>query len=509
MSKSKKNYPSLEKVFECYGADAIRFLLIGSVATQAEPMKVAEKDIQEVVRCIQIPLLHLFKLFATQANKINFHAEKSCEVLLSLENSLDQWLFYRIELFKENMKNFYDHYNLVKACDEIRSFIDEFSRYYIRNCKIRFTTKNLKDQVEALQTMHHALDTLSHCIAPIMPFMADHIYRELYGKTQSIHLQYWPHPISSHSYAKAFRELELVKTIIKLGNTIRQEKESKIEFIQPLASAILSQELYATLEPHQVLLKSALNVEKINWVENEAKDILTVQIRLHENKLGPKYKTELRLIKEAIKEGSYTLEENSLRIHCKNSKIFLLHPEEFAVDYLPRKNISGAVAGNLWLALDMQLTPELIEKSVVRKIQHQIQALRKECHLTYHDRISVFFTGNEALKQLLRRYRKQLSTHTKADIFFSNEFNNIDPVPGSTLPAVVADIQLDSFQGKISIVKVDSALHIAPENEVSIATSSPDTQAVANNRSNLFYHSVLPTAAHSNDAVSEQKLNFN
>lgn len=420
MSKSKRNYPNLETVFDKYGADALRFLLLGSGATQAKEMKVAEKDIESISRIIQIPLLNIYKLFATRANLEGFQPVDDIEEKLEYKEPLDQWLFTNTERFKAQMKKCYDNFDLISACQEIRDYIETFSKLYVRNSKQRFKYADKENVRQGLACMHHALDTISKCIAPIMPFMSDIIYLSLYPHKKSVHLEFWPQPLPTQEYREAYDSIEAVREIIHLGHTVRQDKH--IELKQPLSNVYLPANLRGKLSMHEALLKDALNVEKITWIDGDVSTMLTKSIILNDKVLGPKHKTLLKQIKENFKRNNYQFEGDNLVIGD-----ITLDKEDYSINYLPSGDICGAASGAIWLTMDTKLTPDLQEKGYFRKIQHDIQMMRKELGYTPRDTVTLQISGNDTFINLVRRYEKELSEHTLTTIEYKdgNNVNNL------------------------------------------------------------------------------------
>jgi isoleucyl-tRNA synthetase len=410
MSKSKRNYPPINDVFAKYGADPLRFLLLRSGATQAQEMRVSEDKIKEVTRQVLLPILHILTFFADKANKNGFQPETAICDTPHLSVALDQWLFYATEHFKERMQTCFDNYDLVSACQEVVNYIEQFSKLYVRNSKLRLKTGSSQTQ-EGLVCMHHALTTLSKCIAPLTPFMGDILYQALFGNTQSVHLQEWPALLNKIQYQNAFNSIEICRTIIRLANSVRQE--NNIELKQPLISITLSDTLRETLQPHMDMLKEALNVENIIWLNGSASDLLKTEITLNEKALGPKYRNALKSLRSDFIQGKYSLEADVLTVGSHQ-----LSASEFTITYKPNGNVRGAVEGPLWMTLDCELTADLAEKGRFRRLQREIQVMRKTAALTSTDTITLTFKGDDEFLEFIRKYQNDISQVTHAVLEF-------------------------------------------------------------------------------------------
>jgi isoleucyl-tRNA synthetase len=468
MSKSKGNYPKIESVFDKYGADALRFLLLGSGATQAKEMKVAEDDIKNVTRTVLIPILHVFTLFAMKANAYEIVVEKAAIAPLELSVALDQWLFYATEKFKAEMKKHFDTFDLISACQEIRNFVDVFSKLYVRNSKQRFKYADKSNVKQGLLCMHHALDTLSKCIAPLTPFMGEILYQSLFDNTKSVHLTAWPQPIPAQQYQSTYSSIEICRAIIRLANSCRQERS--LELKQPLANINLSENLQTQLVPHIDMLKEALNVENISWVDGSLSDRLEREIILNDKVLGPKYKNELRQLKSALQGGSYTYANNCLTIGD-----VVLTDEEFFINYKPVGNVSGAAEGQIWVTLDCDLTPDLVEKGQLRRVLHEIQMMRKNGKLTPNDLIEIKVVGNPEFLALVKKFEIEIAEHTAAKLLFLE----------NTLDSQMQNFTSGNLQGQMAIVSLTKNNSVSANNLFLSSTSN--TSLVSSTSSLAFF----------------------
>ncbi len=68
MSKSKKNYPDPTLVFDKYGADAMRFYLMGSSIMKGENFNFAEQGVEDVLKSVILPIQNAYNFFSTYAN---------------------------------------------------------------------------------------------------------------------------------------------------------------------------------------------------------------------------------------------------------------------------------------------------------------------------------------------------------------------------------------------------------------------------------------------------------
>lgn len=394
MSKSKGNYPDINVVFEKYGADAMRLFLLGSGATRAEEIAVEEHQIAQMVRLFIIPILSVYRFLGSYANdakiKINNPAVPGDSA-----NPMDQWLISRVELFKKNISNHYEAYNLVGACFEIKSFIDELSNWYLHYNRNAFSESKSgvsRAQLEkSFQCLAFALNSLSLCLAPVMPFIGEIIYRQLNGHDLSVHLQDWPNAINVKQYEQCFNDIELVKNIVHLGQRVRAENRMRVR--QPLSTVYLNAELRNKLLPYVEIIKLGLNVKNIEWTDN-ATHLLTPVVQLNVAVIGSKYRSEAKTIHDAYRLNKYEVKDNKLHIAG-----YTLNNDEFSIVYKPKNDVCGANADNLWVVMNLQLTPTLIHEGLMRDLIRGIKDVRKVTKVTADQCAEVYIEA--ALAKLL------------------------------------------------------------------------------------------------------------
>ncbi len=382
MSKMKGNYPDINLVFNKYGADAIRFFLLGSVATKAEEVAVSEKNIAVSIQKVLLPIINVYKFFGITANKHNFRYDSHFN-FSELQDPINKALMHRIELFRSNISSNYEQYNLVGVCDEIQKYVTYISQWYVRNMKHYIADEQYSLHSETLHCLHYALEIFSKCSGPLLPFISDFIFRNLHGLKQSVHLANWPAPISTESYEPYLSKLEKVQKIVHLGNRIRDEQGIRLRQVLPVL--YLNETLREELSIYEDLIKKELNVENIVWVDSVKASEMVVdkKLSLNTSKLHLKYKAEFKEMKEVFDQGNYAL--------LLNGKEIL--NEEMSTELIYKKGFSGAQNEDLSVVLSTKVDASLGEEGVLRDIMHEVQRLRKKNNLSSMDPIEVSISG--------------------------------------------------------------------------------------------------------------------
>jgi isoleucyl-tRNA synthetase len=256
MSKSKGNYTDPLKNLNVYGADALRYYLMTSVVMQAEDLRFTDDDVKEVHNRLINILWNVQKFYSTYADENDDSVKFS-----DSKNVLDQWIIAKLgELTKIVTENL-DNLNTVKAGRPIRDFVTDFSTWFIRRSRSRFKSDDTTDRRWAIATTKHVLKELSKIIAPLMPFIAESIYRDIGGEKESVHLEDWP---GVSRYNKSLiADMEDVRALVSAGLEARAEAGVKIR--QPLASLRVrdTKTFLQNNEQMVQLIKDELNVKDI------------------------------------------------------------------------------------------------------------------------------------------------------------------------------------------------------------------------------------------------------
>ncbi|MEA2088912.1 MAG: isoleucine--tRNA ligase [Patescibacteria group bacterium] len=319
MSKKLKNYPDPALVLDKYGADALRYYLLTSPVMLAENLNFSEKGVDEVLKKVLMILknvLSFYKLFENQKPcLVSRHANSN--------NILDKWILVKLNLLIKEVEENMEIYNLVKATRPIAEFINDLSTWYLRRSRDRFKGDDEKDKQDALQTTHYVLLTLSKIIAPFMPFMAEYLYKEVYGEKESVHLEKWPkQELSITNYKlQILKDMEMVRKIVELGLAKRAEVGVRIR--QPLRELKVKSGKLKVDEEYLDLIKDEINVKNIKIVKGD-KDM---KVEL-DTKITPELKQEgikreiVRAINSMRKNNGLTIKDKiNIYWNSKNKEI--------------------------------------------------------------------------------------------------------------------------------------------------------------------------------------------
>ena len=300
MAKRLKNYPEPDLVVDKYGADALRYYLLTSPVMAAETVNFSEIGVKEALQkniMLTSNILSFYKMY--QKNE-KFSESKS-------KNILDQWILAKLNVLNQNITEKMKGYDLVRAARPINGFINELSTWYLRRSRQRF-----KDgDVDGINTLGFVLLEFSKLIAPFTPFIAEDIYLQVCGESESVHLTAWPEVNKKLIDDKLIEQMDLARQIVEHGLAARAKEGIKVR--QPLASYQTSLTKKLDKEVAQLVLDE-LNIKELKFgsprKQGEAgEDSL-------ETELTQELKTE-GLMREVVRQINQLRKENKLTISDK------------------------------------------------------------------------------------------------------------------------------------------------------------------------------------------------
>ncbi|MDD2907221.1 MAG: isoleucine--tRNA ligase [Candidatus Gracilibacteria bacterium] len=417
MSKSKKNYPDPQIIFDNYGADAMRFYLMNSPVVEAQDLRFAEAGVEEVVKKVILPLWNTYSFFTTYANIDNFKSSFSLggkdAGKADRGNNLDKWLISELNELTKEVGEGFDGYKLNEAAKPIVKFMDNLTNWYIRRSRKRFwKSENDNDKLEAYETLYFTLVETCKIIAPFMPFVSEYIYKNLTSET-SVHLTDFPKYDSSLINLELNKDTDLVQKVITLGLAWRANQ--KIRVRQPLKSITITFEIS---DYYKEIIKEELNVKEVLVVEGTtlARKICKPNGRT----IGPKFGSNVKAIMEMAKSGNFEeLENASVKVGD-----FILEAGDFELVYESGSSLNAIEAGfGMVISMDSNITPELKNEGYIRDIVRHIQESRKEADYKVDDRIQVSISGCDEVIKNFKEYIQNETLSTIVDSLETFEIN--------------------------------------------------------------------------------------
>ncbi|MDD4383275.1 MAG: isoleucine--tRNA ligase [Candidatus Shapirobacteria bacterium] len=326
MSKLFKNYPDPKMVLQKYGGEAMRLYLMGGVIMVGENMNMNEKEIEDKVKFVLLPLWNCFKYLTTYAQMHNWTPN-----LNSINNStniLDQWIVTRTDQLTQEFAQELDKYIIPNAVKLITPYIEDLSRWYIRQSRDRF----VNGDKEALQTLWQVLIQFTKTAAPLIPFITEYFYQNLVlpfdsKASESVHLELYPEtkPIDQ----QLLDNMVYVREICEQGNMIR--KTSNLNTRQPLSKATINNSQKIDLSSDLIeIIKNELNIKDVEIILG--KNNLTVTL---DTNITPELKAEGDA-RDLIRQIQSLRKENQLNLKDKIKIFAPTWPADFEKEILTK-----------------------------------------------------------------------------------------------------------------------------------------------------------------------------
>ena len=426
MSKRLGNAIDPFKTLDAYGADATRWYMVSN-SQPWDNLKFDLEGVKEVQRKFFGTLYNTYNFFALYANIDGFNYAEA-ELTNDERPEIDRWILSVLNTLVGEVNDAYAQYEPTRAARAIQTFVDEhLSNWYVRLCRKRFWQGEYdSDKISAYQTLYSCLEVVAQLMAPIAPFFAEQLYRDLNERTgrhnaQSVHLSLMPQVNANGSDAALEQRMQLAQDISSLVLSLRKRENLKVR--QPL-SRMLIPVMYAGMQEQveQVsdLIRAEVNVKTIEFITDTA-GVVTKKIKPNFKALGPKYPQQMKAIAAAVQQFTqddiFSLERaGSYALQLGETQVLLLLED---VDILS-EDIPGwlvASQGKLTVALDIQLTDELIDEGIARELVNRIQKLRKDSDFEVTDQIAVELQYHEIVKGAVDRFKPYICSQILATSF--------------------------------------------------------------------------------------------
>jgi len=284
------------------------------------------------------------------------------------------------------------------------------SNWYVRRSRERFWGKDMpQDKVNAYMTLYTALVTVAKAAAPMIPFMAEDIYRNLVCENDpaapaSVHLCAFPEANEAYIDTALETAMDSVLQIVVQGRAARNGAACKNR--QPLGKMYVQMD--GSLDEYcTAIIADELNIKSVEFI-TDAAAFMSYSFKPQLKTVGPKYGKQLNDIRTALSEldGNAAKAEldakGAITLNLASGDV-TLYTEDLLIETTQTEGYYTVSERGITVAIDTRLTPELIEEGFVREVVSKLQTMRKEAGFEVMDTISVYVTGNETVEQLVSR----------------------------------------------------------------------------------------------------------
>ncbi len=424
MSKRLGNVVDPFQTIQTYGADATRWYLITN-ASPWDNLKFDIEGIKEVQRKFFGTLYNTYQFFVLYANVDGFTFKEEY-IPVDQRPEIDRWILSSLNTLIKQVTEAMDDYEPTQAGRLIETFTDEhLSNWYVRLCRRRFWKGEYEhDKICAYQTLYECLVTVAKLMAPVSPFFSDLLYRNLNQVTQlnnetSVHHTLYPVADVAKMDAGLEERMQLAQDASSLVLSLRKKVNIKVrQPLQKVLIPVLNPAMKEQLQKVEDLIRNEVNVKEIEYLTPDntfIKKKIKPNFQVLGKKLGGKMKAvatalgnfSQEQIAELEKEGVY-----NLLVDNENLPLYLTDVDIMSED-VPGWMVASN--SNITVALDVTVTPELLNEGNARELVNRIQKIRKDSNFELTDRITVKISGHPELTPAITQFKSYICAEILAD----------------------------------------------------------------------------------------------
>jgi isoleucyl-tRNA synthetase len=394
MSKSLKNYPDVNEVFDRDGSDAMRWFLMASPILRGGNLAVTEQGIREGVRQAILPLWntwYFLSLYAGAAGRAGVKRTDSPHVL-------DRYVLARTAVLVDAVTAAMDVYDIAGACDRLRDHAETLTNWYVRRSRDRFWAGD----ADAIDTLHTVLEVTARVAAPLMPLTMEKMWQGLTGG-RSVHLADWPALDQLPHDDALVVAMDRVRQVASATLSLRKARRLRVRL--PLATLTVAASDAAVLEPFADILRDEVNVKTVVLTGDVAAHG-RFEIAVNARACGPRLGGDTQKVIKAVKAGEWSANDDGT---VTAAGITLL-PGEFSERLLAAGRAGSdaaalALPGNTGLVvLDTAVTPELAAEGTAKDVLRLVQQARRDAGLDVTDRITLVLDAPTAVMEAVRAH---------------------------------------------------------------------------------------------------------
>ncbi|TAG54917.1 MAG: DUF559 domain-containing protein [Cytophagales bacterium] len=453
MSKRKGNVIDPFSTMERFGPDATRWYMIAN-ANPWDNLKFDLEGVGETQRKFFGTLHNTYNFFALYANLDSFSPLAFGEVHKESLTEADKWIISKLNSLIITVSEAFEKYEPTQAARALTDFVcDDLSNWYVRLNRKRFWLAKLNDDKRAAYTtLHTCLENVVKLAAPIAPFYCEELYRNLQPKTSekdlnatatlpfgaeqrgisqgvevqiSVHLADFPKPNLAFINQDLEQKMALAQRITTLVHSIRKNNSLRVRLpLQKILIPIENQAIKNQIIAIQDLIKSEVNIKNIEFIENTT-GIVTKKVKPNFNTLGKTYGKFLKDIGAKIA----TLTQDEI-IHIEKGNVweFTVLENKISISkddlLITTEDIPGwkvAFEGDLTVALDINISDDLLKEGIARDFVNRVQNFRKDSGFDVTDKINIEIMPKDTfIDAALNDFKAYICTETQAISF---EFN--------------------------------------------------------------------------------------
>jgi isoleucyl-tRNA synthetase len=418
MSKHLGNVLEPMPLMDQHGADAVRWYMLAA-GSPWSARRVGHDAISDVVRKSLLTYWNTISFFTLYAKAANFRVG----TLPKDPSLLDRWIISELNKVIAGVDEALENFDSQMAGNLLGAFIDDLSNWYVRRSRRKFWDGDS----DALNTLYYCLKNLTLMLAPMVPFISEHVWQELVKvaentEDESVHLADFPVSNKGLIDDQLSTSVALSRRLVELGRAARAE--SKVKIRQPLARALIAASGWEAMPPQiQADIADELNILQIADISAAGADLVDISIKANFKSIGAKYGADVQAIAAKLSQTDATQLVKSLRSGTPaeisydmagTTKTASVELSDLVITETPRTGWSVASHNGESVALDLAMTPALISAGLVREVIRAIQEERKRIGLDISDRITVNWNAPAELAAAISSAIEEISTEVLA-----------------------------------------------------------------------------------------------
>lgn len=391
-SKSLRNYPDPMEMYDKYGSDAVRWMLMSSPVLRGGNLVVAEEGIREAVRHVILPMWNTYYFLTLYAGACNegrgYLAQpldlSDAQVVAGLD-VMDRYLLARTKKLADAVRSHFEGLDIPSAAADVRDYLDLLTNWYVRTSRDRFWNEDTR----AFDTLYTAFEVLMRVVAPLAPMLSEEMWRGLTGG-RSVHLTDWPQMLEIPGGEELVDVMDQVRDVVSSAHGLRKAEKLRVRL--PLAQLTVVTD--KDLAPFASLIASEVNVKTVEILRAEESGLKVSQnLAVLPRELDPQMRKLTSALFKAAREGDWepiTGENEGVLMHVDGGVTLQPHQYELTTTVEAEEgSVASVLEDGAFVVLDTVLTAELEAEGYARDVIRAIQDQRKADDLNIADRIKL------------------------------------------------------------------------------------------------------------------------
>ncbi len=417
MSKHLGNILEPISLMDEHGADAVRWFMAASGSPWVA-RRVGHASIQETVRKVLLTYWNTVAFQVLYGRTARWQPHVTPAPPLEERPVLDRWALSEAHRLAADVTSALEEFDTQRYGARISAYVDALSNWYVRRSRRRFWDGD----PAALATLHECLYVVTLLMAPLTPFITERVWRDVFGSTsdelpESVHLASWPKVDESLVDDDLADQVAVARRLVELGRAARAD--AKVRTRQPLRRALVPTAAWERLGAElRAEVADELNVGAVEPL-SAAGDLVERSIKANFRALGKRFGQRTPHVARAIASAdpeamAAALAQDGQAAVPVDGEDVLVLSEEAVVSERPREGWSVVNEQGETVALDLELTPELVRAGRAREVVRLVQEARKASGFDVSDRIELVWQAEGDLVGAVEEHAEAVAAEVLA-----------------------------------------------------------------------------------------------